>query len=192
MTARGQVTGNYAGPVTRLLAYLADTVIVSVTFGFFAAIAGFAARFAFDAELDIDRSTGVWWIAAIVVYAAIYMWIGLVAAGRTFGKSIVGLRVVARDGSPLEPRAATIRVFAFPLSFLPLGLGFIGIVIDRERRALHDLLARSAVVYDWGERPAELPAPLSRWIEQHRPDPPDERPTSQAAAPEPDTGARAE
>jgi hypothetical protein len=39
--------------------------------------------------------------------------------------------------------------------------------VDRERRALHDLLAGSSVVYDWGGRPAEMPSPLARWIEVH-------------------------
>ena len=39
-------------------------------------------------------------------------------------------------------------------------------LVDRERRALHDMLARTAVVYDWGERPAKLPAPLTRYLER--------------------------
>jgi hypothetical protein len=36
-----------------------------------------------------------------------------------------------------------------------------------ERRALHDVLAGSAVVYDWGDRPAEMPAPITRWFARH-------------------------
>jgi hypothetical protein len=50
---------------------------------------------------------------------------------------------------------------------LLLGLGLVGVVIGRERRALHDVFAGSVVVYDWGDRPAELPAPLTRWIADH-------------------------
>jgi len=45
---------------------------------------------------------------------------------------------------------------AFPLSFLLLGLGFVGIVIGRERRALHDVIAGTTVVYDWDARSARL------------------------------------
>jgi uncharacterized RDD family membrane protein YckC len=71
---------------------------------------------------------------------------------------------VSRHGSPLTPRAAFVRVVTFPLSLAVFGLGLIGIVVGRERRALHDVLAGSAVVYDWGDRPAELPAPLTRWL----------------------------
>jgi uncharacterized RDD family membrane protein YckC len=36
--------------------------------------------------------------------------------------------------------------------------------VGRNRRALHDLIAGTAVVYDWGDRPAQMPAPLSSFI----------------------------
>jgi uncharacterized RDD family membrane protein YckC len=81
---------------------------------------------------------------------------------------LTGIKVVTRQGQPLSPVAALVRVLAFPLSFLLFGLGFVGIVVGRERRALHDVIARSAVVYDWGDRPAELPGPLTRWIAEHQ------------------------
>lgn len=52
---------------------------------------------------------------------------------------------------------------------LPLSVpGFVGggwMLVDRERRAWHDLLAGSTVVYDW--RPAEMPTPLAKWIAEH-------------------------
>jgi hypothetical protein len=44
----------------------------------------------------------------------------------------------------------------FPLSFLLFGLGFLGILVQRERRALHDLIAGTAVVYSWDARAARL------------------------------------
>lgn len=70
--------------------------------------------------------------------------------------AILGLRVVHRSGAVLSPARAISRTLAFPLSFLFLGLGFAGIVFQRERRALHDLIAGSAVVYDWDARAARL------------------------------------
>ena len=39
-------------------------------------------------------------------------------------------------------------------------------LVDRRRRALQDVAARSAVVYDWGDRPAALPAPLTRYLDR--------------------------
>lgn len=40
--------------------------------------------------------------------------------------------------------------------FLFFGLGFAGILVQREHRALHDLIAGSAVVYAWDARAARL------------------------------------
>jgi uncharacterized RDD family membrane protein YckC len=54
------------------------------------------------------------------------------------------------------PRRATIRTLAFPLSFLLRGLGFTGIFLQRNRRALHDMIAGTAVVYTWDARAARL------------------------------------
>ena len=77
-----------------------------------------------------------------------------------------------RRGSPTAPdkrfplcgesTAATftkrglVRTLAFPLSFLLLGLGFVGILLGRDRCALHDVIAGTAVVYDWDAREARL------------------------------------
>jgi uncharacterized RDD family membrane protein YckC len=49
-----------------------------------------------------------------------------------------------------------VRSLVFPLSFLLLGLGFLGILVQRERRALHDLIAGTAVIYAWDARAARL------------------------------------
>jgi uncharacterized RDD family membrane protein YckC len=59
-----------------------------------------------------------------------------------------------------------------PVSTLLFGVGFLGLFLQRERRGLHDLAAGSAVVYDWGDRPASLPTPLGDWLSRHdRPSP---------------------
>ena len=48
------------------------------------------------------------------------------------------------------------RALVFPLSFLLFGLGFLGILVAREHRALHDVIAGTAVVYSWDARSARL------------------------------------
>ena len=50
----------------------------------------------------------------------------------------------------------SVRVLALPLSFLLFGLGFLLILLRRDRRALHDLIASTAVVYAWDARAARL------------------------------------
>jgi uncharacterized RDD family membrane protein YckC len=53
-------------------------------------------------------------------------------------------------------RQAVVPTLAFPLSFLLFGLGFLGIVLGGKRRALHDVIAGTAVVYSWDARAARL------------------------------------
>lgn len=70
--------------------------------------------------------------------------------------AVLGVRVVRADGTPLEPRQGVVRALVFPLSFLFCGLGFLGIIVQREHRALHDLIAGTAVIYSWDARAARL------------------------------------
>jgi uncharacterized RDD family membrane protein YckC len=73
--------------------------------------------------------------------------------------AVLGIRVVRMDGTPIGWRQAVVRTLALPLSFLVLGLGFLGILTNRDRYALHDRIARTAVVYSWDARAARL-----RWL----------------------------
>jgi uncharacterized RDD family membrane protein YckC len=163
---RRQVTGHYAGPVGRLLAFAIDAAIVTLVYTGAGATIDWLARIFFDQSL-----VGQWspWVSAIVLttWLFAYFFGSWAVAGHTPGQTLVGLRVVARDGTTLSPLSALERTLTLPLSFLLLGLGFVGIVIGREHRALHDVIARSAVVLDFGDRPAELPGPLSRFLDSH-------------------------
>ena len=44
----------------------------------------------------------------------------------------------------------------FPLGFITFGLGFIGVITNREHQALYDRIAKTTVVYDWDARGARL------------------------------------
>ena len=48
------------------------------------------------------------------------------------------------------------RTLALPLSFLFLRLGSVGILLGNRRRALHDVIAGTAVIYSWDARAARL------------------------------------
>ena len=67
--------------------------------------------------------------------------------GRTPGKLLLDLRVInARTGEPPGYVRAFIRYIGYFVSALPLGLGFLWIVFDRQRQGLHDKLAGTRVV----------------------------------------------
>ena len=157
------VTGNYAGPVSRLLAAVVDAgvVVASYTIG----LAGVRLLYdVFGSTPPVELERGVLAVVAFTLWSFLYVFVSLAISGQTVGKSIVGLRVVEASGATLRVRAALLRTVLLPVSGLFFGIGFVPIVLHRENRAFHDLVAGTAVVYDWGQRSAQLPGPLSQFL----------------------------
>lgn len=147
--------GHYAGAVTRLAAYAIDAVTVSALYAGGAAVFEYLVTNLLGASFDVADAPVVA-AASFVVWSFLYFAVPLAASGRTFGSATLGLRVVRSDGRDLDPRRAVVRVLAFPLSFLVFGLGFLLILLRRDRHALHDLIADTTVVYSWDARAARL------------------------------------
>jgi uncharacterized RDD family membrane protein YckC len=165
--ARFQVSGFYAGPLSRIAAFAGDVAVA--TSGFTAGVAALTWVLAtlFGVELPPAEEGRVLWPIAFVAWLFVYWLVSSALVGRTPIMALAGLRIVSRDGTPLRPRNALVRTVVLPFSLFLFGVGGAWMIVDRERRALHDLLAGSTVVYDWGGRPAELPTPLARWIADH-------------------------
>ncbi len=147
--------GHYAGSVSRFLAYVIDLVVSAGLFALGLAATSFVAQVVTDHSVKWNRTNIV---VAIVFVAWQFFYFGYswAVSGRTFGMAALGLRVVRADGAGLDPWRGVVRALAFPFSFFFLGLGFLGILVQREHRALHDLIAGSAVIYAWDARAARL------------------------------------
>ncbi len=159
-----KVSGRYAGPISRLLAFGIDLALIFLGFALGTSILNYLIRLLTGYHLERGSTNGFWWAIALAIWAFIYYWIGPAIAGRTLGMALVGLRVVATDGAAVGQKQSFIRTLTLPLSVILLGIGLFMAVLGRERKALHDDIARTCVVYDWGERPAEMPAPLTNWL----------------------------
>lgn len=150
--------GHYAGAVTRLVAFGAD---VGASWGLFT-VGAAALTFSIELVTGAKFSLTDHQLASLVALA---MWEFLYFAyqwslgGKTIGMAVLGIRVVRTDGMPIGPRQAVVRTLTLPLSFLLLGLGFIGILLNRDRHAFHARLAGTVVVYSWDARAARL-----RWL----------------------------
>ena len=147
--------GHFAGAVSRFLAYVTDVAVGTAVYTLAVAGAGFV--------VSVITSKSVTWNRANIVVEILYFaWMFLyfayswAASGKTLGMAALGVRVVSADGADATARQAVIRTLAFPLSFLLFGLGFLGILVQKDRRALHDLIAGTAVVYSWDARSARL------------------------------------
>jgi uncharacterized RDD family membrane protein YckC len=178
---RGEVTGHYAGPVSRLAAFVLDSLVIWLAF----LMAIFGLDVALNLVFDVDITTTSWdqtllGVLLFITWAFLYFWVGFAIAGRTIGMGIVGIGVLTGEGATISGRDALIRTLVFPFSFLVFGLGFLGIFISPTRRAMHDAAAGTVVVYGWGDRPAEMNAPLTKWVNQHSEDedPPPDRDTA--------------
>jgi uncharacterized RDD family membrane protein YckC len=160
---RSLISGYYAGPLSRLLAYLIDSFLAFSAAGLISTIIVGSINVMFAANLEWDWRAGVLGLVAFSIWFFVYFWVGVAVSGRTPGMSVLGIKVVEKEGTPVSPGHAAIRALVMPISAVTV-VGVLGIVFDARQRALHDVAAKTAVVYDWGDRPAELPAPLSQWL----------------------------
>jgi uncharacterized RDD family membrane protein YckC len=136
-----------AGSVTRALALGIDVAILNI--GFFAA----SALIALAASVFLPDPDGVstpalvvgtgTWLAAWAMYLLVFWSL----AGQTPGMRFLGIGIVA-DGSPrLGLWRSVRRLLGAVACTIPLGLGFIGVLLGDRRRGLLDVLAGTEVVY---------------------------------------------
>jgi uncharacterized RDD family membrane protein YckC len=150
--------GHYAGAVSRLLAFAADVGALWGLFTLGAALLSFASELVSGRSLTITHHQ-ILATVLLVLWAFAYFSYPWAVSGKSIGMAVFGLRVVTAEGAPITTKQAVLRTLCVPLTFLTLGLGFAGIVFNRERRALHDRLVGTAVVYAWDARAARL-----RWM----------------------------
>ena len=153
--ARDSLQGHYAGIASRFAAFVVDVVVLTGIFMIVLAAINFAASILTGKSIDFNRSN-IWVVIAYLVWGFIYFAHFWGLNGRTAGGAMFGLQVLTDDGDDVSGRRAIARTLVFPLSFLILGLGFLGILLGDRRRALHDVIAATVVVYSWDARAARL------------------------------------
>jgi uncharacterized RDD family membrane protein YckC len=146
--------GTAAGLVTRVAANTVDFLVVMLSLvGTY--VGYLALRFVLAPRDFRPADLSLLWVALIffgslVVYLTAAWWV----SGRTLGDHAMGLRVVTGTRSRLRFARALARALlcaAFPI-------GLLWCAVSRERRAFHDLVLRTSVVYDWLPRPPIGPA----------------------------------
>jgi len=151
--------GNYAGAVSRLAAFAAD---VGASWGLYTlglALLNAALKLVIGHGYPLNNHRLVGF-TTLTVWEFLYFTYQWAVSGKTLGMAILGLQVVTKQGGPISGRQAVFRTIGLGFTlFFTLGIGFLGIVYQRDRRALNDYFAGTAVVYDWDARAARL-----RWI----------------------------
>ncbi len=140
--------GHFAGTVSRFLAFVVDQFVLANLYAIGTMLVGAALQVVVGRSLDLTDQR--WLVtASYALWSFAYVAGQLAVSGRTFGKALLGLTVVRADGGELEGRRAALRTLVFPVSFVLFGLGFLIGLVRQDRRQLHDLVAGTAVIYDW-------------------------------------------
>lgn len=158
--------GQYAGFVSRFIAYAIDLIIV--VFAQFAILLGIQIAlnlFGLDGIVEQVFSGST---APTTIWGTVLRWIVLFVGGiaffgvylvflwsifdKTIGQALLGLLVVRTDGGHITIWVAVKRAIGYYLSFLPLLAGYFWVLIDDRRQGWHDKLAGTVVIYDWDAR----------------------------------------
>ena len=152
--------GHYAGFVTRLVAFIIDNLIITVSIGIMLGTATLILNF-FNIDLSsvTNRTDGLsQFVNGIIIFLTSFAFTFLVGmvyttflwvvAGKTIGKAVMGIRVIGPKGARLTIGRALKRYIGYWISAIPLFMGYFWVLVNDERHSWHDSLAGTSVIYD--------------------------------------------
>lgn len=161
--------GHYAGFATRLLAFIIDAFIVSATIVFVswftnttidmllgqAVLNSLVRTFpTLEALTEVATAPLTHSLVSLAFIISYYLFFWTLI-GQTPGKYLMGIRIVTIKGNRLNVGRSILRYLGYYISGLCMGLGFLWILFDDERRSWHDRLSGTCVIYVWDARPDE-------------------------------------
>jgi uncharacterized RDD family membrane protein YckC len=154
MTSRSY-EGEYAGFVSRLAALAIDILLMTITTVTVTGISSLILAFFINQPtqfgeqiLHIQDELVMLGTALAFLFPPVYFIAFWTLFGQTIGKAIMGLRIVRRDGGRVSVFQAATRWMLFTI--LVPGTLFVGafwVLLDNRRRAFHDMLSGTVVVY---------------------------------------------
>lgn len=156
------IQGCYTGIFSKGLAIFLDNLIV--TFSFAALLVLVEVSWMILAHNDsrgkLDRKNNIWVAVAFCGYWLMYFLLTVLLTGRTIGMGVVGIKVVDKHtADSLTFTQAFVRTLLLPLSStFVMFLGLIGF-FRRDGRMLHDIVAKTGIIYKWNAGMANLSFP---------------------------------
>ncbi|MEJ2751424.1 MAG: RDD family protein, partial [Chloroflexota bacterium] len=152
------LAGTYAGPVTRLVAFLVDVIILLLVVGLISAFVSSTLNLfgLTDRAVNFLFSGGI--VSTIVLFIAIAFNFIVIGAyfilawnwtGATVGDALFGLHVVSKRGERVSILHSIMRLIGMYISVIVFLLGFIWALFDRRRQGWHDKFGGTFVLYAW-------------------------------------------
>jgi uncharacterized RDD family membrane protein YckC len=136
----------YAGLATRTIAFATDAAIINGV-GWFVGMVVALGLSLLGIPKEVRTILAVVGAGIALIWLIAYFVFFWSTTGQTPGNRVMQIRVQdARTGGPLRVRRALLRLAGVFLSALLLCTGFLLILFDGRRRALHDRLCRTVVV----------------------------------------------
>ena len=142
-----KVIGNPAGFWIRFWAFIIDQIFL-LLFGVALALIFSDASLGEIRSQMFDPDAPISWSEYLIstLIEAVYWTITIGTWGKTIGKAMLHLKVTRVDGSKLTYTRSFARYWAYYLSWLPLGLGFIAIALSSKKRGFHDFICDTKVL----------------------------------------------
>ena len=95
--------------------------------------------------LDSDYSSFDAWSHVFQAFAIILLWV--LWDGKTPGKALLGIHIVKIDNTPIGWKEAILRYIGYIVNVLTFFIGFLMVAARRDKRGLHDLIAKTKVTH---------------------------------------------
>lgn len=135
----------YVGFWARFAANFLDGILISIF------VSPGSIWLAYETERRVGSND---WGAALAFYSVLYILSQVILLvlwckkQASIGKMAIAVKIVdAKTGKAPTKKQLIGRYFAYVLSTLPLGLGFLWIAFDSKKQGWHDKLAGTAVIY---------------------------------------------
>jgi len=138
---------NYAGFWTRFAAIFLDGLILMAINFFIGLVAGLSMAQAVGVQPRGAIALQITLLAIQLTIAICYEGLLIGKYGATLGKMACKIKVVTADGGRVSYPRAFARYFAKMLSYMVCLIGFIIAGFDSQKRALHDYICNTRVIY---------------------------------------------
>ena len=132
--------GKYAGFLKRIISFLVDFIFIGLILGLI-----FILLIVLKINITIPNYM---YFVIFIITLILYKIILESFVSTTVGKKLVGIKIETIEGEKIGFSKALIRNISIVLDIITLGIGYLLILFNKEKMALHDMVAKTIVVND--------------------------------------------